>query len=544
MLKPGGILVYSTCSLNPLENEAVIASVIGDIGGSDGGGVEAIEIVPLPEWVERKCRVLDGLSTWKVPSPNFEKGKTSKKSGSDEGSNGISKRVMYSHFDDVPVEDRGDGKGKGGSINSSMFPPLKDLEIVQQLSRCGRFLPSGDLDSGGFFVACLRRLRVGELEGKAKAHNVGLGSTTTNGAKSKMALDEALGNTGAEVNSASAESSKVEGPKTGILSTDERCLREGDWICPKCNEMNFGRRGDSRCFKCKARNITVAKSLERKRRENDDNPQPLLIQVPNPCVPSENSETNHILTSFLHTFGISVDAKDKTSLENPFPLGNIRIMCRTNTQTLVLVSDSLANLAISSKWAPVRELGISLASFPSQPPSESDKHTTTGFNLFDEGLPLIAKYATRRHLKLNPIAFRKALAQSVCNPPDSASAEETKRIKGTVGKSVIEFDDICEGTIWYESIQGSSLTSAWEQCKAIPGYFIVSCDCAMQSNTNRIGYFSFSGRVDSHGNVYVETSLRIIAAMLVVVHYYIETNLTDYEHELGTKRRKIDAERK
>jgi 16S rRNA C967 or C1407 C5-methylase (RsmB/RsmF family) len=34
MLKPGGLMTYSTCSMNPLENEAVVAEVLRRCGDS------------------------------------------------------------------------------------------------------------------------------------------------------------------------------------------------------------------------------------------------------------------------------------------------------------------------------------------------------------------------------------------------------------------------------------------------------------------------------------------------------------------------------
>lgn len=147
-LRPRGTLVYSTCSLNPLEDEAVVVSVINDVGG-----IDAVEILPLPTWLVQKCQSLNGLETWLVPHPQFGK------KGLDE---------MYQSFDDIPIEHQGGGtkekgekknKKKGGQISRTMFPPATNDSLKSQLGNCGRFIPNNSLDS------CLRRLKVGELGG-------------------------------------------------------------------------------------------------------------------------------------------------------------------------------------------------------------------------------------------------------------------------------------------------------------------------------------------------------------------------------------------
>jgi multisite-specific tRNA:(cytosine-C5)-methyltransferase len=60
MLKAGGRVVYSTCSMNPIENEAVIASAIERCGG-----LAKVELLPTDEQLPLLKRK-NGLKTWTV----------------------------------------------------------------------------------------------------------------------------------------------------------------------------------------------------------------------------------------------------------------------------------------------------------------------------------------------------------------------------------------------------------------------------------------------------------------------------------------------
>lgn len=317
LLKPGGVVVYSTCSLNPIENEAVVSSVIADVGGA-----AAMEIVPLPEWLVQKCSVTKGLSEWQVPNPKFGK---------------KDNREMYLDFDDVPTEHRGgetsgDKKKKngGGQIHRSMFPPEQGSELSGQLGRCGRLLPNAYLDSGGFFVACIRRLRVGELRTKARQ---ALSQNVTNTSTERVSEEEKETVLTTSIEKNTPDEFKI---STTNISTNDQDLREGDWICASCEKVNFGRRGGSRCFQCKAKKPYSAQKQGGK--EGSRIQQHLLMQ-PNASV----------LESFFELFGIS------TGPESSFPILNTRVMHRANAKksTIVVVSEALSKLAVSESWSPM-----------------------------------------------------------------------------------------------------------------------------------------------------------------------------------------------
>ncbi|CAO1637495.1 unnamed protein product [Parajaminaea phylloscopi] len=65
-LRPGGRLVYSTCSLNPLENEAIVAAALRECGADpangQAGSVRIVDVADQHPELQRR----PGLTTWKV----------------------------------------------------------------------------------------------------------------------------------------------------------------------------------------------------------------------------------------------------------------------------------------------------------------------------------------------------------------------------------------------------------------------------------------------------------------------------------------------
>ncbi|VDN50185.1 unnamed protein product [Dracunculus medinensis] len=122
LLAVNGIMVYSTCSLNPLEDEAVVASLLryGE------GAVELIDVSNNLLALKRS----PGVSQWKV----YDKDLTEITTPSD-----------------VP-------ECLKKLIVQSMFPPNAEEKEKFHLNRCFRILPHSQ-NTGGFFVAVLRKLK-------------------------------------------------------------------------------------------------------------------------------------------------------------------------------------------------------------------------------------------------------------------------------------------------------------------------------------------------------------------------------------------------
>lgn len=176
LLRPGGRLVYSTCSMNPVENEAVVAHVLRKYGDD----VELVDCSDqLPQLIRR-----NGLTMWYVKD-NSEKDELQAEDTGDVGhvKTELESDVKHPDLPNTDVPDVPDVLGspslptpepnstKGwfrtyeevphrrqSKIVRSLFPPTKEeLESGKfPLQRCLRLVPY-DQDTGAFFVAVIRK---------------------------------------------------------------------------------------------------------------------------------------------------------------------------------------------------------------------------------------------------------------------------------------------------------------------------------------------------------------------------------------------------
>jgi len=122
LLKVGGRMVYSTCSMSPSENEAVVAELLRQTKG-------ALRILDVSNELPHLKRS-PGLHTWKVQDKN---GKW---------------HESYEAIDDPELKKK---------IPSSVFPPKPEEAAAFNLERCLRLLPHQQ-DTGGFFVTVLEKV--------------------------------------------------------------------------------------------------------------------------------------------------------------------------------------------------------------------------------------------------------------------------------------------------------------------------------------------------------------------------------------------------
>ncbi|CCF47780.1 NOL1/NOP2/sun family protein [Colletotrichum higginsianum] len=131
MLKVGGRVVYSTCSMNPVENESVVAAAIDRAGGPD-----KVEILDC-------SNELQGL----VRAPGMRKWQIMDKSG----------RLWGSQAEvDEYTKNSADGIAPGRIVDT-MFPPVEgSVGADIPLERCMRVY-AHQQDTGGFFITVLQK---------------------------------------------------------------------------------------------------------------------------------------------------------------------------------------------------------------------------------------------------------------------------------------------------------------------------------------------------------------------------------------------------
>ncbi|KAK0619910.1 S-adenosyl-L-methionine-dependent methyltransferase [Immersiella caudata] len=146
MLKPGGRVVYSTCSMNPMENESVVAAAIDRCGGPEK--IEIIDCSGQLPMLKRK----PGLKKWQIMD----------KSGR-----------VWNTWQEVDEYMKSGGEDGGPAVAPSrlvetMFPIQEGSDCYDlPLDRCMRVY-AHQQDTGGFFITALHK----KAEFKAKPEDV------------------------------------------------------------------------------------------------------------------------------------------------------------------------------------------------------------------------------------------------------------------------------------------------------------------------------------------------------------------------------------
>lgn len=143
LLKVGGVVCYSTCSMNPIEDEAVVASALAWANRFEDGSAELLQ---WPDSALPGFKHRPGVDSWRVGSYHWGDGS---KTNEDDDAEGLRRIQWYETFEAATSENM-------PHASPSMWPSPHSSTSSINLKYCTRLLPQ-DNDTGGFFVALIKK---------------------------------------------------------------------------------------------------------------------------------------------------------------------------------------------------------------------------------------------------------------------------------------------------------------------------------------------------------------------------------------------------
>lgn len=407
LLKVGGRIVYSTCSMNPVENEAVVAEILRKCGGS----LELVDVSgELPQLVRRpgikKWKVRD-KGTWFVSYKDVPKYRRSVIVPSMFPS-GRCYVESTENNQDVELgekhENGGDGNPEEG-IQQSEDPVALADELDEEVSnfpleRCMRIMPH-DQNSGAFFIAVFHKLS--PLPAMQEKPN----SLQLDDKPCVNLLNQIVEDTnGLEVVSADGTDEKLSGAAS-----------EADLID---NETDGAAVEPDTCITCEEHNSEEAEAPGHRETDPKKAGGKRKLQTQGKWKgvdPVVFFKDEAIVTSIMTFYGI----------DDSFPLKGHLVTRNNDTnhvKRIYYISKSVKDV-LELNFSVGQQLkitSIGLKMFERQTSREGNS-APCSFRISSEGLPVLLPYITKQILYASPVDFKHLLQYKTIKFADFVDAE-------------------------------------------------------------------------------------------------------------------------